>query len=183
MNALKKIRNLKKIVQASLIMALALIVIPNTALAASGSGSSTRLIFVSGTFLTPPHPQSDCPAGSGPDCQIDMLYGDLAGPDQLTTGFINDSQPIWSYLDYTLTTTPYGTFAGEERGLIDSRAGAHNGEFVSYRTSTSTDGCGSTLTLTFHGTIDLTGMTDPNGNPVNPDHGTYAGVLVKKTCQ
>jgi hypothetical protein len=103
------------------------------------------------------------------DCVIDSLTGGLVGTNRLITADFTENANYIFYHDYTLVNSQYGQFDGNEYGVINK----NTGNFSSVATSTSTDGCGSTLSTYNSGVIDLDTLADS---------GTYHSVLVKKSC-
>lgn len=152
-----------------MVLALAFALAPVFAGTASATGN-TQVIPVSGDFVT--STTSDLCDGIE-DCVVDDLTGSFAGGTNrlITVDFIEVGNYILYEDETRIDTNGYGVFEGTEYGQVN----VNTEEFTSISISTSTDGCGSKLILTFEGTIDL----DSEGLD---DQGTYEGILIKKTC-
>ncbi len=171
MNFIKKFLHGKKLAQLGLVigLALAFAAAPVFSGLASAEGNA-QVIHVSGTFATT-NATNLC--DDIEDCVVDALTGSFNGGTNrlITVGFTESANYIAYHDSDRIDTNGYGVFEGEEYGIID----VNTEEFHSVSVSTSTDGCGSKLTLHMHGTIDL-------DSPGLEDQGTYEGILVKKNC-
>lgn len=175
---------------ASIALASALLLAGSNAAFASGGN---QIIPASGTFRTPTGGAATCPGvPADVDCQIDVLFGTVGGPDngvnpgaedRLTTQFIHEDVPapgFWSYKDLEEISDVRGVFRGFERGVIDARPGlSSTGRFVGAYHGTTDDGCW-VLDFGITGVIDLSGFVDQSGNPVNNDSGVWRGALQHK---
>lgn len=119
-----------------------------------------QVLQVSGTFQS----HSETCQNGNPDCVTDALQGDLVGTDQLTTVSFTESPTVITFHDQSELTTQYGTFFGDERGVIFLA----DGHFQSTGVYATADGCGH-LVLHINGQIDLV---------TEQDSGTYTGTLV-----
>ncbi|HSA83817.1 MAG TPA: hypothetical protein VLF20_02940 [Patescibacteria group bacterium] len=155
---------IRKIFQIGLIALFAVISLPNPAYATG----ETQVIQVTGHFQT----QSlTCPPPDDTEqCVIDQLTGDLIGTNKLVTISFTETPTMISYYDTTTMISQYGEFQGDEHGVIDLQTG----EFHSQASFTSTDGCGSILTIHNRGVIDLETLEDD---------GEYTGTLILRQCE
>ncbi len=183
-------------VLAALLVSVSLFGVP---LGASADSPHKLRELVTGTFRTPTGGSAACTdVPPTDDCQVDRFFGDIGGPDngvnqgaddEVNTVFIHfddfngKSTPgAWTYRDKETIRdfVRNVTWVGFENGVIDGRSGGTTtGQFSGHYEGTSTDGC-SVLVFDISGFIDISGIVDQSGNPVNNDSGMWIGQITAK---